>query len=45
MNAIEPSMEIVQLPSSEFTVYEERLKSWFRLSRKRVIPAQPSTRR
>ena len=45
MNAIEPSLEIVQLRSTEFTVYEERLKSWLCLSRKRAIPAQPSTRR
>lgn len=44
MNAIEPSLEVVQLRSSEFTVHEERLKSWLCLSRKRTIPAQPSTR-
>jgi SAM-dependent methyltransferase len=45
MNAIEPSLEIVQLRSTEFTVFEEQLKMWFCLSRKRTIPAQPSTRR
>jgi len=45
MNAIEPSLEIVLLRSTEFTVDEEQLKSWFCLSRKRTIPAQPSTRR
>ena len=45
VNAIEPSLEIVQLRSAEFTVYQERLKSWFCLSRKRAISAQPSTRR
>jgi hypothetical protein len=45
MNAIEPSLEIVQLRSADFTVYEEHLKSWLCLSRKRAIAAQPSTRR
>ena len=45
MNAIEPSLEIVELRSTEFAVYEEQLKSWLCLSRKRAIPAQPSTRR
>jgi SAM-dependent methyltransferase len=45
MNAIEPSVEIVQLRSTEFSVGEERLKSWLCLSRRRAIPAQPSTRR
>ena len=45
MNAIEPSLEIVQLRSTEFTVCEEHLKSWLCLSRKRSIAAQPSTRR
>jgi SAM-dependent methyltransferase len=41
MNAIEPSLEIVQLLSTEFTVYEEQLKMWVCLSRKRAIAAQP----
>jgi SAM-dependent methyltransferase len=44
MNAIEPSLEIVQLRSTEFTVCEKQVKSWFCVSRKRAIPAQPSTR-
>jgi SAM-dependent methyltransferase len=43
MNAIEPALEIVQLRSTEFTVCDEQLKSWFCLSRKRAIAAQPST--
>jgi SAM-dependent methyltransferase len=38
MNAIEPSLEIVELRSSEFTVYGRQLKSWLCLSRKRAIP-------
>jgi len=45
VHAIEPSLELVQLRSTEFTVYDERLKSWLCLSRKRTMPAQPSTRR
>jgi len=45
MSAIEPSLEILQLRSAEFTVYEQGLKSWLCLSRKRTVPAQPSTRR
>jgi SAM-dependent methyltransferase len=45
MNAIEPSLEIVQLRSTEFALCGERLKSWLCLSRKRAVPAQPSTRR
>jgi SAM-dependent methyltransferase len=45
INAIEPSLELVQLRSTEFTVYEERLKSWCCLARKRATAAQPSTRR
>lgn len=45
VKAIEPSLEIVQLRSTEFTASEERLKAWLCLSRKRAIPAQPSTRR
>jgi methyl halide transferase len=45
MNAIEPSLEIVQLRSTEFTVNDEQMKSWLCLSRKRAMPAQPSTRR
>lgn len=45
MNAIEPSLEIVQFRSTEFSVCEQQMKSWLCLSRKRAIPAQPSTRR
>ena len=45
MNAIEPSLEVLQLRSTEFGVGEEPLKSWLCLSRKRAIAAQPSTRR
>lgn len=45
MNAIEPWLEIVQLRSAEFTVFEEHLKAWLCLARKRATPAQPSTRR
>ena len=45
ITAIEPWLEIVQLRSAEFTVYEEPLKAWLCLSRKRALPAQPSTRR
>jgi hypothetical protein len=45
MNAIEPSLAIVQLRSAQFTVDEQGLMSWLCLSGKRAIPAQPSTRR
>ncbi len=45
MNAIEPSLEIVQLRSTEFDAGEGQVKSWLCLSRKRAMPAQPSTRR
>jgi SAM-dependent methyltransferase len=45
MAAVEPAMEIVQFRSTEFSVYEKQLKSWLCLSRKRSVPAQPSTRR
>ena len=39
--AIEPALEIVELRSAEF---HNDAKAWFCLSRKRTIPAQPSTR-
>ena len=45
MNAIEPSLEILQFRSGEFGVDGEQLKAWICLSRKRAIPAQPSSRR
>jgi SAM-dependent methyltransferase len=44
INAIEPSLEIVQLRATEFSAGEQRFKSWLCLSRKRAIAAQPSTR-
>jgi methyl halide transferase len=44
INAIEPSLEIVRFHSAEFGVSEEQLKAWVCLSRKRTIPAQPSSR-
>ena len=45
MNAIEPSLEILQFRSTEFSVCEQHLKSWLCLSCTRTVPAQPSTRR
>jgi len=45
MNAIEPSLEIVQFRSGEFGVCGEQLKAWQCLSRKRTIRPQPSSRR
>jgi SAM-dependent methyltransferase len=39
--AIEPVLEIIELRSAAF---REDAKAWFCLSRKRTIPAQPSTR-
>jgi methyl halide transferase len=39
--AIEPVLEIVELRSAAF---RDDAKAWFCLSRKRTIPAQPSTR-
>jgi SAM-dependent methyltransferase len=45
INAIEPSLEILQFRSGEFGVDGEPLKAWLCLSRKRTIPAQPSTHR
>ena len=44
MSAIEPSLEILQLRAGDFSVNDEPLKAWLCLSRKRTIPAQPSTR-
>jgi SAM-dependent methyltransferase len=45
IDAIEPSLEIVTFRSAEFDVAGEALKAWLCISRKRTIPAQPSTRR
>lgn len=39
--AIEPALEIVELRSAAF---RDDAKAWFCLSRKRTVPAQPSTR-
>lgn len=39
--AIEPALEIVELRSTEF--HGHGSKAWFCLSRRRTIPAQPST--
>jgi SAM-dependent methyltransferase len=44
MNAIEPSLEILQLRSGEFGVCGEQLKAWLCLSRKRTVPPQVSSR-
>lgn len=40
--AIEPALEIVELRSTEFR--DHYAKAWFCLSRKRTMPAQPSSR-
>jgi SAM-dependent methyltransferase len=39
---IEPALEIVELRSAEFS--GRNVKAWFCLSRRRAMPAQPSTR-
>lgn len=44
VTAIEPSLAIVQLRSADFGVLGEQLKAWICLSRKRLIPSQPSSR-
>jgi SAM-dependent methyltransferase len=44
MNAIEPSLEILQFRSGDFGVCGEELKAWLCLSRKRTISPQPSSR-
>jgi methyl halide transferase len=45
INAIEPSLEILQFRSGEFGVCGDELKAWLCLSRKRTMPLQPSSRR
>jgi SAM-dependent methyltransferase len=40
--AIEPALEIVELRSAEFQ--DHNTKAWLCLSRRRTVPAQPSTR-
>jgi SAM-dependent methyltransferase len=42
VTAIEPALEIVELRSAEFRGHDA--KAWFCLSRRRTMPAQPSTR-
>jgi SAM-dependent methyltransferase len=44
MNAIEPWLEILQFRTGEFAVCGQQMKNWLCLSRKRTIPAQPSSR-
>jgi hypothetical protein len=39
---IEPALEIVKLRSAEF--HGRNVKAWLCLSRRRTMPAQPSTR-
>jgi len=41
-SAIEPALEIIELRSAEFG--DLHAKAWFCLSRKRTMPAQPSSR-
>ncbi|HKS75915.1 MAG TPA: hypothetical protein VJQ82_22065 [Terriglobales bacterium] len=40
--AMEPALEIVELRSADFRGHDA--KAWFCLSRRRTMPAQPSTR-
>jgi SAM-dependent methyltransferase len=44
INAIEPWLEILQFRAGEFGVCGQQMKNWLCLSRKRTIPAQPSSR-
>jgi SAM-dependent methyltransferase len=44
-SAVEPALELVELRSSVFeTTREDAPQAWFCLSRRRTIPAQPSSR-
>jgi SAM-dependent methyltransferase len=43
--ALEPHLEIVSLRSAEFRDTPEPAKAWICFSRRRSVPAQPSTRR
>jgi SAM-dependent methyltransferase len=45
IDAIEPSLEIETLRSATLAVQGNPVKAWVCLSRKRAVPAQPSTRR
>jgi hypothetical protein len=44
INAIEPSLEILQFRSGELGLCGEQLKAWLCLARKRTIPPQPPSR-
>jgi hypothetical protein len=45
VEAIEPSLELIELRSAELRTPAEAVKAWACVSRKRAMPAQPSTRR
>ncbi len=45
IGAIEPELELVELRAAEFSSQTETVKGWRCLSRRRAMPAQPSTRR
>ncbi|MCA9494165.1 MAG: class I SAM-dependent methyltransferase [Myxococcales bacterium] len=45
MDAIEPVLELLELRSASFAGQEGGPAAWSCLSRRRVVPAQPSTRR
>jgi len=45
VSAIEPELEIVTLRAAEFQSQLDPAKAWSCLSRRRTVPAQPSTRR
>lgn len=45
VTAIEPVLEIVSLRTSEFHADDRAPRAWACLSRRRTMPAQPSTRR
>jgi SAM-dependent methyltransferase len=45
VTAIEPVLEVVSLRTSEFHGDDPGLRAWACLSRRRTMPAQPSTRR
>ena len=44
MNAVEPYLEILSLRSNEFRDISEPAKAWICISRRRDVPAQPSSR-
>jgi SAM-dependent methyltransferase len=45
VGAIEPELEILELRSVEFKTQPVPAKAWFCLSQRRIVPAQPPTRR